>query len=136
MALTLFTSLLALSRLPTSLALAPQQQPAVGSEYEQQILGSNDEVVGSNWGVPGQPASYDYIIIGGGTAGLAIASRLATTHSVAVIEAGGLYETDNGNRSVIPSYGIFYTGSDPKDTQPLVDWDFVTAPQAVSVLSW
>lgn len=39
-------------------------------------------------------ASYDYVVIGGGTGGLAIAARLAEsgTNSVAVIEAGGLYE--------------------------------------------
>lgn len=39
-------------------------------------------------------ASYDYVVIGGGTGGLAVAARLAESgnNSVAVIEAGGLYE--------------------------------------------
>ena len=41
---------------------------------------------------------YDYVIVGGGTGGLAIAARLAesTNTSVAVIEAGGFYQIDNG----------------------------------------
>lgn len=72
-------------------------------------------------------------MIGGGTAGLAMASRLSTHGSVAVIEAGGLYETDNGNQSVVPYYGLVMpvlgTGEDyPKNS--LVDWDLLSAPQA------
>jgi flavin-dependent dehydrogenase len=31
-------------------------------------------------------------VLGGGTAGLTIANRLAEKHTVAVIEAGGFYE--------------------------------------------
>jgi glycine/D-amino acid oxidase-like deaminating enzyme len=31
-------------------------------------------------------------VLGGGTAGLTIANRLAERHTVAVIEAGGFYE--------------------------------------------
>ena len=43
--------------------------------------------------------TFDYIVIGGGTGGLAIAARLAEdpSVSVAVIEAGGFYQQDNGN---------------------------------------
>lgn len=52
---------------------------------------------GSHFGQVGMPASYDYVVIGGGTAGLTAARRLAECHPVAVIEAGGLYELDNGN---------------------------------------
>lgn len=45
---------------------------------------------GSSYGVPGN-ASYDYVVVGGGTAGLTVATRLAQDgrFSVAVIEAGG-----------------------------------------------
>lgn len=73
-------------------------------------------------------------VLGGGTAGLAIAGRLATISntSVAVIEAGGFYEIDNGNGSVIPALApLQHVGSLPNDTQPLIDWGFVTVPQAV-----
>ncbi|KAL8808636.1 MAG: hypothetical protein Q9200_004165 [Gallowayella weberi] len=63
------------------------------------------QLYGNSFGVPGQDATYDYVILGGGTAGLTIASRLAANPqlSVAVIEAGGFYEIDNGNGSVIPA---------------------------------
>ena len=50
--------------------------------------------------------------------------------SVAVIEAGGFYEVDNGNTSVVPGYDAAYafpTG------QTLVDWGLVTEPQKVSI---
>lgn len=73
-------------------------------------------------------------ILGGGTAGLAIAGRLASNPniSVAVIEAGGFYEIDNGNGSVIPAFAALqHIGSQPNDTQPLIDWGLVTVPQAV-----
>ena len=87
----------------------------------------------SSSGVSGVNATFDYVIVGGGTAGLTIASRLAenSLFSVVVIEAGGFYELDDGNRSVVPGYASFYAGTDPNDTQPLVDWNFVTEPQAV-----
>ena len=58
---------------------------------------------GDSFGIPGKNASYDYVIVGGGTGGLTIAARLAEDKnaSVAVIEAGGFYQIDNGNgRSV------------------------------------
>lgn len=76
-------------------------------------------------------ATFDYVIIGAGTAGLTVASRLAEhALSVAVIEAGGFYEVDSGNISVVPGYCTFYAGTDPKDTDPKIDWNFVTTPQA------
>lgn len=71
-------------------------------------------------------------MIGGGTAGLAIASRLAEHASVAVIEAGGLYEQDNGNQSVIPYYALVMPVLATTETypaQPLIDWDLVSTTQ-------
>ena len=87
-----------------------------------------------SFGEPGLNATFDYVIVGGGTAGLTIASRLAANPSisVAVIEAGGFYEADAGNTSVVPGYCTLYAGTDPADTNPLIDWGFVTTPQAVS----
>ncbi|CAO1604312.1 hypothetical protein XANCAGTX0491_007871 [Xanthoria calcicola] len=77
------------------------------------------------------PASYDYVVIGGGTGGLTAARRLAECHSVAVIEAGGLYELDNGNFTQIPADASYYSlGKDPAIYSPLIDWRQKTTPQA------
>ncbi|KAK0635965.1 hypothetical protein B0T17DRAFT_481296 [Bombardia bombarda] len=80
----------------------------------------------SAYAIPGSNATYDYLVIGGGTTGLALASRLAESASVAVIEAGGFYELDNGNQSVVPYYSLLipFLGVTPDyPRQPLMDWD-------------
>ncbi|KAI4718836.1 alcohol oxidase [Aureobasidium sp. EXF-10727] len=85
------------------------------------------------FGRPAQNATFDYVVIGGGTGGLAIAYRLAeANHSVAVIEAGGFYEQENGNVSVVPAYNQDYNEVTPESQwdAPLVDWGFLTTPQA------
>ncbi|KAF2165044.1 GMC oxidoreductase [Zasmidium cellare ATCC 36951] len=106
-----------------SLAITPTlawTQPRFGS------------VPGNNFGLP-QNASYDYVVVGGGTAGLTIAYRLAEDgkNSVAVIEAGGFYEQDNGNTSVVPAYCPRYgaTTIESAAQYSLVDWGFVTEAQ-------
>jgi choline dehydrogenase len=72
------------------------------------------------------------LVVGGGIGGLVVASRLAETASVAVLEAGGFYEVENGNRSVVPLLSL--TGIafiDPSETftpQPLMDWSLLSEP--------
>ncbi|KAL8726090.1 MAG: hypothetical protein Q9166_006927 [cf. Caloplaca sp. 2 TL-2023] len=86
-------------------------------------------LLGSHFGQVSIPASYDYVVIGGGTAGLTIARRLAESHTVAVIEAGSLYELDNGNFTEIPADASYYLGKDPTFYNPLIDWRQKTTPQ-------
>lgn len=74
-------------------------------------------------------------VIGGGTAGITLASRLAqnSAASVAIIEAGGFYEVDNGNFSVLPGLyaaSPFLAATERFPSQPLVDWGLVTTPQS------
>lgn len=78
--------------------------------------------------------TFDYVVVGGGTAGLVVANRLSANPSVrvAVIEAGTFYEIATGNASQIPIDDTLYNGKNPSDTGP-IDWDFTTTPQAVSL---
>ncbi|KAF2966205.1 hypothetical protein GQX73_g7375 [Xylaria multiplex] len=89
-------------------------------------------LLGSSFGLPGSDATYDYVIVGGGTAGLTLASRLVEQKagSVAVVEAGSFYEVGQGNISQIPADTVFYTGKSENDTQPRTDWGYITTPQA------
>ena len=97
-------------------------------------LPSRQLPTGSSLAHPGD-ATFDIIIVGGGTAGLTVASRLAENHaiSVAVVESGGFYEIDSGNVSIVPGYSTFYAGTNPNDTDPEIDWNFVTTPQAARI---
>lgn len=76
-------------------------------------------------------AEFDYVVIGAGTGGLAVAARLSENpnNKVAVIEAGGYYQVTNLIIGETPAACALFAGSDPKDTNPLVDWNFVTQPQ-------
>ena len=67
--------------------------------------------------------------MGGGNAGLVAAMRLSVKgrHRVAVVEAGGFYEADAGNVTVIPAYE-----SEFLDVPATIDWKLMTAPQSVS----
>ena len=52
--------------------------------------------------------------------------------SVAVIEAGGFYEEDNGNYSVLPGLSLsspFLAATEVYPQNPLMDWGLVSVPQ-------
>ena len=88
-------------------------------------------LTGTSFGIPSTNATYDYVIIGGGTAGSVVASRLTqhTNATVAMIEAGNFYEMSNGNWSQIPYWSEQWVGAAEDDWQPLIDWGLFTEPQ-------
>ncbi|KXG51938.1 Glucose-methanol-choline oxidoreductase [Penicillium griseofulvum] len=66
-------------------------------------------------------ATFDYVVVGGGTAGLTIATRLAEQkYKVAVVEAGGYYEY-NYPLARVPASSSFGAGADVKTKTP-IDW--------------
>ena len=91
------------------------------------------QFLGSSFGVPEENRTFDYVIVGGGNAGLTLAARLSedSRNLVAVIEAGSFYELTNGNLSQIPADDVSWTSKSLDDVNPLVDWGFTTTPQAV-----
>src|SRR5262245_59538984 len=88
-------------------------------------------LIGSSFAIPGINATYDFVIIGGGNAGLTLANRLSQSgeHTVAVIEAGSFYELGNSNQSQIPRWVWNSAGTGFDDVNPLVDWMFKTQPE-------
>ncbi|CAN8103275.1 unnamed protein product [Discula destructiva] len=84
------------------------------------------DTLGSAFGVAGN-ATFDYVVVGAGTAGSSIAARLAqNNNTVALVEAGSFYQILNGNRSVIPGYANFRF---PILSAPVTDWGILTTPQ-------
>lgn len=108
----------------TSLSLVSTALVAVGQVSAQ---GSPLNILGSAFGVPFND-TFDYVVVGGGTAGSAVAARLAEDgSSVAVVEAGGIYQIENGNRSTVPGYSLFKF---PIFSAPVTDWGFFSTPQS------
>lgn len=95
--------------------------------YSQQDVTFLDSL-GSSFGVAGN-AAFDYVIVGAGTSGSTIAARLAEDPDVkvAVVEAGGFYQIENGNRSVVPGYSVF---NFEIFSAPVTDWGILSTPQA------
>lgn len=96
------------------------------------VSGNHHQVRDDQFG-KSKNSTFDYVVIGGGTAGLTIAARLAKSASVAVIEAGGYYQVTYGNRSVVPLYSLTRIDViDPSTNfprRPEIDWELLTIPQ-------
>ncbi|GKT52256.1 dehydrogenase patE [Colletotrichum spaethianum] len=105
---------------------------AAPAEDEARQHAEHKRQLGSSAGELGKDAIFDYVIIGGGTAGLVMANRLSAKGdvTVAVIEAGTFYQITNPVIGNTPAGDTLFAGSSPLDTNPLVDWNFVTQAQA------
>lgn len=82
--------------------------------------------------ITGCPANLKLAVVGGGTAGLTIAARLAAAgKSVAVVEAGG-WATEMGNLTTVPGYAFSNPVLAPIEffpPIPLLDWELLSQPQ-------
>ncbi|KKK22281.1 hypothetical protein AOCH_000141 [Aspergillus ochraceoroseus] len=90
------------------------------------------DLLSSHFGMYGWPGqSFDYVIVGGGTAGLALAHRLSEdgSNSVAVVEAGGFHEIEAGNATDVPMYLFNYFFDNGHVKNPLFDWYQYTEAQ-------
>jgi choline dehydrogenase len=79
---------------------------------------------------PAASTSFDYVIVGGGSAGLVLANRLSENADihVAVIEAGTSSKDVAGNLTQVPGYaGALFQSAEELD----LDWGFQTTPQKV-----
>ena len=82
----------------------------------------------SNNGAEFAKQTYDYVVVGAGTAGLAVAARLSQNgqYTVGVIEAGG----SGFNVSIIDTPGLFGA-----DLGTVYDWNYTTVAQSNGVPS-
>ncbi|KAK1998230.1 GMC oxidoreductase [Colletotrichum falcatum] len=105
-------------------AAPTEDQTRQHAEHKRQL--------GNSAGVIGKDATFDYVIVGGGTAGLVMANRLSSRSgvTVAVVEAGTFYQVTNPILGNTPAGDAIFAGSSSLDTNPLVDWNFVTQGQA------
>ncbi|KAJ5088042.1 hypothetical protein N7456_011658 [Penicillium angulare] len=78
-------------------------------------------------GGPIADATFDYVVVGGGTGGSVIATRLAQkSFKVALVEAGGYYEVES--LAAVPAADVLPVGSDPT-TSSAEDWGFIVSGQ-------
>jgi hypothetical protein len=116
----------------TILATLPLAFSAQSSPYRRQLPadGLVQGTLGALAGAIGVEETYDYVVVGGGTGGNAIGTRLAQAgHSVAIIEAGEYYELGDPVLASTPGGDFTFVGADILDSDPLVDWEFVTEKQ-------
>ena len=76
-------------------------------------------------GIPGLDASFDYVVVGAGTAGIPLAVRLAeNNYSVALVEAGGVYQLEFPF-AMAPVCDNIGSGADMDRFKSPLDWGFV-----------
>ncbi|KAH9890327.1 GMC oxidoreductase-domain-containing protein [Xylariomycetidae sp. FL2044] len=96
-------------------------------------------LLGSSFCIPGDNATYNYVAVGGRTAGLTVAIILVEqgAGTVAVVEAGTFYEL-TGNLSQVPATDGYFWSRGAHDWHPLVASGYQTTPQAEArpVTTW
>lgn len=93
--------------------------------------GLSQAPLGSFAGPSGVNQTYDYVVIGSGTSGSALGTRLAEAgHSVAILEAGEFYEVTKPVLASTPGGDFTFVGANMTDSDPFVDWEFQTTKQS------
>lgn len=107
---TLATVSVALS-VPTS-----ERRQLLSSPGADTYRGLTKGSLGPLAGQPGVDATYDYVVVGGGTSGTALGTRLAQAgHTVAIIEGVDYYEMGKPELESSPGGDFAFVGSDPSD---------------------
>ena len=101
---------------------------AIGISFNYNILSASAAAVPA-CPHPELGQKFDYVIVGGGTAGLVLANRLTEQSgtTVAVIEAGTFIEDIYGNKSQVPGFASFFNTPAGFDAE----WGFNTSSQTV-----
>ncbi|SCO42247.1 unnamed protein product [Fusarium fujikuroi] len=128
LALSLSTSVTARPEVPFISTLLDPLQHIVKSAYAGDGLKVGH--LGELGGIPGVDAEYDYVVVGGGTAGNTIGYRLAKAgYSVAIVEAGPFLEISKPILATSPGGVTAGSGASLLDSNPLRDWRFTTTAQ-------
>ncbi|KAK1827604.1 putative GMC oxidoreductase [Podospora conica] len=110
---------------------APGRQPnPLLQEWANRLRNLVPDSLGGLTPVLGTSTSYEYVVVGAGTAGTTLAVRLAQSGArVALVEAGSYYDLTNPLISSTPGLDVLLVGSDITNANPLVDWMFVAKNQ-------
>ncbi|KAK9893997.1 GMC oxidoreductase [Cystobasidium minutum MCA 4210] len=124
----LSVSLLAYSTFASNLVQASEFQQHNAHTFQKRAAPNlNPNTISTNDATQISGRSYDYVIVGGGTAGLAVAARLAedSQTTVAVIEGGGT--GDEVMERILAPASAYYIGIAGPTSD--YDWHFYTSNQ-------
>ncbi|KAF5125123.1 Dehydrogenase patE [Metarhizium anisopliae] len=97
------------------------------------LIGGNgflEASFGAVQGLLGRDQEFDFVVVGGGTAGNAMGYRLAEAgFKTAIIEAGTFFELSKPGFATIPGLDVLFVGSDSFEALSPADWKFQSTPQ-------
>ncbi|KID85913.1 choline dehydrogenase [Metarhizium guizhouense ARSEF 977] len=97
------------------------------------LIGGNgflEASFGAVQGLLGRDQEFDFVVVGGGTAGNAMGYRLAEAgFKTAIVEAGTFFELSKPGFATIPGLDVLFVGSDSFEALSPADWKFESTPQ-------